>query len=1160
MRTESFAGAGTACSRLARFLCVLSGTFAVLAFTAASASAAEGRQFEEVFGSTAQPAFTQDNGLATDPASADLLVIDAGANNVSRFKSNGEPDPFSALGTNVIDGSETPQGSFSFGTANEVQVVVAPLGAAAGTAGDIYVTQAGAKLIDVFAADGHYLGQLSEFGATHFSEPCGVTVDEGGNVYVGDFANNKVYRFSPTANPPLNTDWVAGFDGTVEHPCTMAAGKGSSAGSLFVAGFNALSGIGEDKPVSKLSSASGAVELEIDARPTTVAVDPSNGDLLVADRDVINEYSPAGTPKGTPIEPGSTIQGIAVDGGGSLYGSRASFVNVEVYGSLAKSPPQIEAEWGVGIGIAEATLKARFGPEEEETAYHLEYLPQAAFEANGNSFSGPNSPTPTPVPDANVGSAATVAVEVKELQPGTAYRYRFVATNSSGTTEGEDRAFTTYLPLPAPDTNCPNQAFRTAASAFLSDCRAYEMVSPVDKNGGDIVSGLSFSFNPGGYMQVSPDGEKITYTARSSFGDEPNSFVFNQYLAVRQSGKGWSNHGIHPPAPGNQPEDDENQFGALRDFIAFSPDLCSAWLVDFQAPPLTPDGQEGYRNLYRRDNCGPGEGSLEALTPSPPPLPDGTTSIYVDPQSVQGVSEDSRHAIFLARAKLTGDAAESTKTQVYDRFGGGLHLVSVLPGGEPDETGAQVGGGWGANLDRAVSADGSRVYWSSGLGKIYVRQHPEQGVVAGECEPGKACTVPVGEGEAVFWTASADGSKALYSEGNLDGAAADLYEFDLQGAEESPPQPPRLIASDVRGVVGAGEDLSRIYFVSTDKLTGVPNSEGDEARAGQPNLYLEEAGTFSFIATLSKGDVGAAEPGFGEIGYNLVAQLTYFRATRVSADGGRIAFESRSPLTGFDNNDAGSGKPGVEVFTYEAGGALDCVSCNPSGARPSARKLLLPYSITEALDKTGVIAAAWIPTWEHPLHDSNVLSEDGGRLFFNSNDALVLSDTNGAQDVYEWEAPGIGSCDTKDADYFAQNGGCLSLISTGESPIESEFWEASPDGRNVFFTTESSLLPQDPGSIDLYDARVEGGLPQPIVREECEGEACQSPPPAPGYGTPASTAYHGFGNVGPGKRRCPKGERRVHRAGKTRCVKRMPHAKHRQRHQRRAEHNRRAAR
>jgi hypothetical protein len=207
------------------------------------------------------------------------------------------------------------------------------------------------------------------------------------------------------------------------------------------------------------------------------------------------------------------------------------------------------------------------------------------------------------------------------------------------------------------------------------------------------------------------------------------------------------------------------------------------------------------------------------------------------------------------------------------------------------------------------------------------------------------------------------------------------------------------------------------------------------------------------------------------------------------------------------------------------------------------------------IEPTHVRAAAWMPTWEHPLHASNVLSDDGGRLFFNSFDALLPRDTNGAQDVYEWEAAGMGSCKEGDADYFAQNGGCLYLISSGESPSGSELREASPDGQDAFFTTASSLLPQDPGSVDLYDARVDGGFPQPILKAPCEGEACQSPPPPPQFPTPASSTYNGPGNP---PHRCPKGKRRVHKAGKTRCVKKKRKGKGQRRRQ--TNHNRRAER
>ena len=54
--------------------------------------------------------------------------------------------------------------------------------------------------------------------------------------------------------------------------------------------------------------------------------------------------------------------------------------------------------------------------------------------------------------------------------------------------------------------------------------------------------------------------------------------------------------------------------------------------------------------------------------------------------------------------------------------------------------------------------------------------------------------------------------------------------------------------------------------------------------------------------------------------------------------------------------------------------------------------------------------------------------------------------------------------------------------------------DATPSGSDVFIKTASSLLPQDPGLVDIYDAREGGGLPlPPPPPPPCEGEACQGP-------------------------------------------------------------------
>ncbi len=428
-----------------------------------------------------------------------------------------------------------------------------------------------------------------------------------------------------------------------------------------------------------------------------------------------------------------------------------------------------------------------------------------------------------------------------------------------------------------------------------------------------------------------------------------------------------------------------------------------------------------------------------------------------------------------------------------------------------------------------------------------------------ECtEADKACTLPVSSSnQATFWAASSDGSQAIFSEGPLDnetGPAATLYRFS-----EAQPQAPVLIAGGVRGVLGASKDLSRVYFVSNEVLTGEQtNGEGDpahpdKAQPGEPNLYLDEEGTMTFIGTLrggAKGDVRGVDGGRT---YRIASRNPQYNAARVSADGAHIAFESRAELTHFDNTDTGNGDPSVEVFTYEAGGALRCVSCDPSGQQPSGRELPDVEGYPGQGQGTGVRAAAWIPAQQRALHSSRLLSANGKRLFFNSNVPLVPRDTNATGDVYEWEAPGEGGCSEESPAFHAPNGGCLYLISSGDDPFESEFIDASAGGRDVFFITAAGLLPQDTSAVDLYDARVGGGFAPSAQRAECEGEACQSPPGAPNDPTPASTGFD-VEEPGPG---CRKGQ--VRRGG--RCVAKRQKKKHKaKRSGRRGAHSHRSAR
>jgi DNA-binding beta-propeller fold protein YncE len=402
-----------------------------------------------------------------------------------------------------------------------------------------------------------------------------------------------------------------------------------------------------------------------------------------------------------------------------------------------------------------------------------------------------------------------------------------------------------------------------------------------------------------------------------------------------------------------------------------------------------------------------------------------------------------------------------------------------------------------------------------------------------ECtEADKACTVrvskaaeeesgTVGKGSR-YLGAATDGSRAFF----LTGSTLfnnPLFEYRAADGEAE------LIAGEAQGILGASEDGTRLYFLSREEI-------GGEGEAGKPNLYLRETGEggpfTSFVATLGEEDLetaATAEPGF--------------HSSRVSPDGAHAAFMSADPalaaaVAGAEITDRGSELPcepggspeaicDAQVYLYDAGEEeLVCASCNASGARPLGSEPPIGLRGYERV-------AGAMPTFASSFHAPGTLSDDGARLYFESSDRLVARDTNGKVDVYQWERAGRGSCDVTDYSHNPAAGGCVELISDGQSLADSRFVDASPSGDDVFFATLSSLRGTDAGLVDIYDARVGGGFPEPPPPPaECEGEACQSPPPAPSQPTPASTTYTGPGNLAaaPGApARCNRTARRAKR-------------------------------
>ena len=178
-----------------------------------------------------------------------------------------------------------------------------------------------------------------------------------------------------------------------------------------------------------------------------------------------------------------------------------------------------------------------------------------------------------------------------------------------------------------------------------------------------------------------------------------------------------------------------------------------------------------------------------------------------------------------------------------------------------------------------------------------------------------------------------------------------------------------------------------------------------------------------------------------------------------------------------------------------AADTLDCASCNPTGEQA---------------------------TGEATLASNGSSLTDDGRVFFNSTEGLVDRDLNGKMDAYEWEPqepPG----------QRRRTDGCVQLISTGTSPLDSSLLGVSADGTDAYFFTHDTLVSSDNNGsrVKIYDARAGGGFaqvppPHPCqASDECHGAGSQAPPPPDIKtiaGTPAATR--------PSRRRARQGSSR----------------------------------
>jgi len=1066
-------------------------------------------KFNTAGGYVSQFAATDASGLAVDQASGDVYVSEEGNNQIDKYDSSG------TLITSF--GSSGPgDGQLS-----------APIALAVDqSSGDVYVADNGNGRVDEFSASGSFLQSITGTPGGSFSNVWEVAVDSAGNLYIDD-AGQGVYKFSSSGTyqstlesgapsgvaidgsdnvfvlqPPTVFEYgssgaqIGSFPATGLAATSLGMAFGNTAGVLYVAQFTAHDVAMFGSPVSHAPSVDAESSSGVTPVSATVStqVNPNNADSTCEFEYVDQaDYNPlAPDPYGaghtTACSPADLGAGGAdVPAAASLSGLTPSttyhwrVAATNAVGSTGGADETFTTLPPVSIAFARASavtetgaaLSAELNPNGAAASYHFEY-------GTADCSSAPCASVP--VPDASAGSGTrdvTVTAAVSGLAAGTTYHYRLVATNTFGTVASTDHTFVTFS-APAPQESCANS--RPGYSADLPDCRAYEQVTPVDKNG----------TNPSGVVnviQAATGGDAITFFSQAGIPGGSGEQDFPLYLATRGA-SGWSTQGLLPPAA----------VAPVAGVLGWSPDLSEVFDT-----ATTGDGQTS--SLYLRDSS---DGSLTPMASGP-----NSGSFFFD-----ATSSDGSEVLFESTDQLTSNAAAGLdNVYVWDRNTNAVTLVGLLPDGSTPSGGsfpgaynwqkavtARGGSEQGLYTQNTLSADGSKVFFTTGgAAQLYMRENPtsqsastiQVSATQKTNGAGPAGSDPNGPKPAAFMSATPDGSQVLFTSseeltndattGSAD-QGSDLYLYktatgalsDLTRDVSDPD------GADVQGVLGTSADGAYVYFVANGVLADGASPGSCQIHAGSCNLYVWHQGTISFIARLDAAG-GESVHGFGGqqfVGYSDefnwepgdgITSASVERTARVTPDGQVLLFASQEQLTGYDN--AGYS----ELYRYDAGRSqLQCVSCDATGAAPTSNATL-----QDIQSFAGVATASTL---------TRNLSDRGDQVFFESADPLVSQATNGVQNVYEWEADGAGSCQS--------NGGCIYLVSSGRGPDPSYFADASASGNDAFFFTSQSLVGQDQDNlVDVYDARVDGGLrsqnptspPAPCGEDTCRGSVGLTP-------------------------------------------------------------------
>jgi DNA-binding beta-propeller fold protein YncE len=1166
-----------ASARLFSVLAVVAAGFAAWCAPALALSQ-RGHSFQGSFGSKGEALgqLSGPAGVAVNQTTGDVYVLDAGNQRVERFNEKGEA--LQVWGWGVETGAAeyqqcasvckagiagTGEGQLDYPAklkrTQRAAIALAVDNSKGASKGDVYVvsnTVSEENVIEKFSASGERLGRLEVVGSQELG---GVAVDAQGEVWVLSRPFELLKRFDGTLeNKPLPDVVIEGSE-TQELACLAPGLAVDGAGTTAYVNHEELTANLELCPAEeeeefrekekeekeegkepikrgKVTGVSVTAKLNItEAEPpvaqlaalaldhentTAVASDLSNGDVYLDNATTVAAFDAGGAliqrfGAGTL----SAGAGIAVNAAtNNIYVADFKKDRIDLFAPEAAGAPTVDEVSSQDLTPTSTRLEALVDPHGSHTHVYFQYATVPNCQASSSCTDLPAAP------GIDIGSGfgdVLVTEEAQNLQPGTTYYFQVIAENDAKEKAEGSAVLHTFTTLPA-------------AAGLLADQRAWEMVSPANKEGAAIegIGGIGGgSPSPSvGFTASSEDGSAITYSANAPTESRPegNRAPEAQQIISSRAPAGWSSKDIATPNLKGQ----GLNAGGAEEYQFFSSDLSFGLLLPWglsalQEPPLVHELNgvpvaEEQRGIYRRRNLDPSCETPPASCYEPlvTAANDAVSPSFGGGLEILDASPDLHHVVFRSEPPLVAGAPTHSLYEWNDGVPPSeqLKIVDVLPGGEVPTQGNEAG--LGAEQEKAtdarnaISRDGSRIFWTYRT-QLYMRDMvngrtldvsaPEAGVgaVAVEEAPGRYESTS-------FQTASTDGSRVFFTdkapltlESTLKPQAptengtgpTDLYVCEVVEAggelkcnlkDLTVDQHANLGESaDVPNLIpGASDDGSYVYFVANGVLApgAAPGGCGTQHNQIEPppgatcNLYVDHYATGKWEAPKLVARLSAQDK--GDWG---AEQIRLFpTSSRVSPNGRYLAFMSNRPLTGYDNRDRNSGAPDEEVFLYDAfTERVVCASCNPSGARPAG-----VFDTEDAGEGAGLLvdrSRAWQGSWLAGSLPSWTWTSEPETLY----QSRYLSDEgrlffNSPDELVTLPAgetfvhkENVYEYEPAGLGTCESASGCVALISSGTSDRESAFLDASTNGDSVFFMTAGRLVPSDQdGSFDVYDARV----------------------------------------------------------------------------------------